>query len=267
MRLLAPVLLWAQLDKPPSFDDRPAFQKNTAGPIDSSAHISGRAEAAASQLAAQIDRFAPTPADAAFDAARGLLRQGHLAAAAASFEESARREPNNNALLAGVAIARFLTGRYEASATAMLDLLRRTPRDERLIPLLGETAASVPAANRAAYIAALRSFAAAFPKSGEARYYLAQMLAAGAATPPAEAIALWTDAARLDTHDARPCLELARAATAQPAGAIMWLTRALERDPALPDAHFRLSRLYARQGDAAKAAQHLEQYRKLRPAH
>ncbi|MBM3795189.1 MAG: hypothetical protein FJW31_14210 [Acidobacteria bacterium] len=64
MRLLVPVLLWAQLDKPPSFDDKPAFQQSTAGAIDSSTPVSGRAEAAASQVAAQIDRFAPAPAEA-----------------------------------------------------------------------------------------------------------------------------------------------------------------------------------------------------------
>jgi len=182
----------------------------------------------------------------------------------ASFEAGAAKEPENTALVAGLAIARFLTGRYQASATAIVDLARRTPRDERLIPLLGETAASVPAANCAAYVSALRGLTAAFPKSGGARYYLAQMLTSGAPTPPAEAISLWTEAARLDARDARPCLELARAATARLAEAIMWLNQAIERNPALPDAHFRLSRLYARQGDTARAARHLQEYRKLR---
>ncbi|MCC6537304.1 MAG: tetratricopeptide repeat protein [Bryobacterales bacterium] len=265
MRLIAPVLLfWAQLDKPPSFDERPAFQKPAAGPLDSSAHVSGRAEAAASQLALQIDRFAPSPPDTAFEAARALLRQGHLAAAAASFEEGAAREPKNDALHAGVAITQFLTGHYDASAASLLELVRSTPRDARLIPLLGETAGSAPPARRAAYVTALRQFAAAFPRSGEPRYYLAQLLAAGVPTPPAEAVALWTEAARLDPHDARPCLELARTATARPTEAIRWLEQALQRDPALPDAHFRLSQLYLRQGDRPRAAQHLQRYRELR---
>jgi tetratricopeptide (TPR) repeat protein len=270
---LAALTAGAQIDAPPAFDDRPAFRKSAAGPLDSSSHISGRAEASAARLAESIDRFAPPPTTAAaserelFTAARTLLRDGHTAAAAASFEQSAARHPESDALLAGAAITRFLAGHYDPSADAILELVRRSPRDARWIVLLGETAPALTPARRKSYESSLRRFAAAYLALGEPRYYLAQLLALGQPAAPPESVALWKQAAQLDPRDARPCLELARVyAEAQPVAAIAWLQRAIERQPDLPDAHFRLSRLYTRRGDPARAARHLERYKQLRAA-
>jgi len=268
--LAAAIAAFAQIDAPPAFDDRPAFRKSGAGPIDSSSHISGKAEAAATRLVESIDRFAPLPSAPAahrqsFQAARTLLRDGHAAAAAAAFDEGAAKHPESEALLAGAAITRFLVGKYDAAAGAILELVRRSPRDTRWIGLLGETASALSAARRKPYEAALRKFIAAYHALGEPRFYLAQVISLGLPAAPSEAVALWKQAAQLDQLDARPCLELARFYTeAQPQEAIAWLERAVEREPDLPDAHFRLSRLYTRRGDAARAASHLGRYRQLR---
>jgi predicted Zn-dependent protease len=259
----------AQVDTPPAFDDKPAFRKNSAGPIDSSSHIAGRAEAAASRLAAQIDRFVPLaarplPHRERYEKGRTLLRERHLAAAAATFDEGAKQYPESDALLAGAAITQFLSGHYDEAAARILELVRRSPRDTRFIVLLGETASAVPARKRS-YESALRSYVATFPKLAEPRFYLAQLLAGEAPGPAmAEAIGLWKQAALLDSRDPRPCIELARVSGAQPDEAIRWLKEALARDPGLADAHYRLSRIYANLGDATRAAHHLEQYRQQR---
>lgn len=256
----------AQIDKPPEFEEKPSFRQAAPAALDSTSHVSARSEAVDAGLVAQMDLFLPPEASAKygeFAAARDLVRQRSLAAAASAFEAGTRSDPRGLEMNAGHAIALYLTGRHEESVAATLALARRFPREARLVALLGETAIAAPH-HRESSLAALRAFTKGLPANGAARFYLAKLLADGSAEAPAEAVALWKQAAGLDTGDPRPCLELARAATAdRPAEAILWLERALSRDPSLPDAHYRLSRLYAKQGNKVRAEMHLDRYRKL----
>jgi Flp pilus assembly protein TadD len=104
-------------------------------------------------------------------------------------------------------------------------------------------------------------------QSAAGQYYLGLVLAKDQAEPPFEALELWKSVVKLDAKDAGPCLELARAAAAkeQIPEASNWLQLALERDPKLASAHYKLSMLYARTGDTEKAAVHLRQFRELKP--
>ncbi|MEZ5352314.1 MAG: tetratricopeptide repeat protein [Bryobacteraceae bacterium] len=266
--MLLAALASAQIDKPPDFGDKPAFRQSAAGSLDSTSHIAGRSEAIAARLVRQLESFAPTgsgsPEHQLFNSAWQLVRQRHRAAAAAAFDDGTRRHPESESLAAGKVILLYLTGHYDESSAALLPLVRRFPGDPRLVVLVGETAGASPALT-ARFERALRAFIRTLPGNGGARYYLAQLLAGNHAKTPAEAVTLWQEAARLDPADPRPCLELARAANSsgRSSDAIAWLNSALQRDPSLPDAHYRLSRLYAKQGDRTQAANHLAEYRKL----
>jgi tetratricopeptide (TPR) repeat protein len=158
-----------------------------------------------------------------------------------------------------------MAGEVEESGAILIRLAEIHPDQMLLVPILGEIATGSPA-QRPAMEARLRNFLRIAPKHGSARYYLAELLAAGLPEPPAEAIRLWQEAASLDTGDARPCLAMARVEQARnrSTSAIGWLTRALERDPASAEAHYHLARLYFRTGQRDLGNQHLKQFHALR---
>lgn len=267
--LAASTALAQPIRKPPEFEDPAAFRSTAPAAADGSSHISARGERISQNLLRFLAAYDTPGTDKAeyalFQQGYKLLRQGLAAAAVASFREAAKRHPQSEPVVAGLSVALYLIGELDESASALVRIAELYPRSGRLVPLLGETA-DASSRYRPLMEQRLRDFVRADAKSAAARYYLAQLLASEQPQPPAEAATLWTEAAALDPRDVRPCLSMARLEENRDRveAAIAWLNRALERDPLLPDAHYRLSRLYFRVGKKELGNRHLERFRMLR---
>lgn len=262
---MASAVAVAQITKAPEFED-PAFRTGMASASEGTSHVSAQGESVAENLLRHLAGFgsSDSPESAQFQQGYALLRQRMSAGAVALFRDAAARYPASVAIQCGLAVALHSAGNFDESAALLLQAAARHPRDVRLIPLLGETARSSPP-NGAAFERRLREFVRVSP-GGAVRYFLAQLIASRQPEAPQEAIELWTEAARLDPRDARPCLELARAEAFRDRieEAIMWYGRALERDPASAEAHYQLARLCLRTGRREVGERHMKQFQALR---
>lgn len=255
------LLLWwrPQITKPPEFADPAAtFQTGPAAGsagVEGTSHIAGQQEVAARRLVEQLARYRPE-GGAAFGEALGLLEKKMLGAGAERFRVESARAPHSTALAAGHAVCLYQLGQFDESARLLLELGAGAAAkgDERLVELIGETAGA-STMHRQATIRWLQT-----NPGGAAKLHLARLIAAES---PAEAVALWKQAARLRASDPRPCLELARVAAAD-RDALHWLKAALAREEKLPDAHYRLSRLYQKSGQTDLAARHLQRFGELK---
>jgi tetratricopeptide (TPR) repeat protein len=258
----------SQIDKPPEFEDPAAFRAGGAAAPEGSSHVSARGENVSLNLLRHLAGFekaaATEPERRAFLEGYGLLRQRMAAAAISSFQQAASRHPDSEPILCGLAVALYIAGSFDESAALLVRRAERNPTDLRLVPLLGETGGA-SRTHRTAIEQRLRDFVRAAPSSAAARYYLATLLASGPSPASDEAVALWTEAAKLDAGDARPCLELARveAARDRTDAAIAWLNCAVQRDPSSAEAHYRLARLYFQTNQRGLADKHLRQFRAL----
>lgn len=258
----------AQIDKPPQFEDPSAFISGTGAPRETSTHVGAQAERLSTNLLRLLEQTtAMTKGEEREPYRRSyeLLARGMVAAATASFEAALRQHPHSLPIACGYAAALAIAGRTEEGAERLLRLAAQRSPDFRLVPYLGEIASRVKS-KREALEKTLRQYLLALPSDAAVHYYLGQLLAADKDTPPAESLALWNTAARLDLRDPRPCLQLAKAEETadRPQAAISWLRAALQRDPHLPEAHYRLGRLYQLTGDTKLAEEHLAQFRALR---
>lgn len=257
------------IEKVPEFEDPKAFRSGAPAGTEASSHVSARTEKVSLNLLRHLAAFDIIAQDEEerrlFRKGYGLVQQRLLAAAVSAFRAGEKRFPESEPISGGIVVALFMTADYDASASLLLRLAGRSPGNLRLLPLIGETAGASER-YKSAMAALLRDFVHRAPASGAARYYLAQFLSGDSSEAPAQAIALWTDAARLDPRDARPCLELARveASRADTSAAIRWLNRALERDPDLAEAHYRLAHLYLRIGQRKLSDEHMQRFRALR---
>lgn len=148
---------------------------------------------------------------------------------------------------AAPAIEQYIAGDLPASAAALLAL----PASLEVLPFLGETVTASPE-----LLPRIAEIARANPASSAAAFYLGRALAL-----PESAQHL-RRAAELDAKDTRALVELGRqyANAGRHLEAIAAFEEALNRDPAIKTAHFRLAQLYRASGNLEKSREHLRLY-------
>ena len=273
--LLIPLLameLSAQINKPPEFSQPGGFKKSEVSTaIDSAAHTSGQKSESAKSMAASLRQWVSEPPSSMveqkmFESAYRQFENGSLESASRLFEQGLRTFPTSLRLGIGSAVAHYAQGKYEESATVLLATAKRYPREVRLIPYFIELIdPALPGYPRVS--AQLAMFAAELPNKGEAQYAWALcLLKAQDAASQTEAESLLRNAVRFSPDDTRPRFELGRLYENQErnATAISEFLEVLKLDAAQAQAHYRLSQLYLRINEPAKAAQHLESYLALK---
>jgi tetratricopeptide (TPR) repeat protein len=265
VQLLFPLLAWSQVTKPPEFEQPSVFRTAPQAGLDGTSHVSAQQRRLSASLLSYLSRMDLTSVPASerdsFIAGRRLLDQSMAAAALQHFQTAVRQYPQSMPLRLAHAVTLYLASKPDDGASEVLAINGDSPT---LVPFLGEFSAA-SSQHAPAMEKRLRQIASANPRNGEARYYLATVLARNQAGASKEAEDLLQESAKLDSTDPRPCLELARVESDRnnTDAAIGWLEEALKRDPNLAEAHYRLSRLYFRAGKQEESDRHLERFRAL----
>jgi len=174
-----------------------------------------------------------------------LLRTLNFAEAALVLEAARSKFPANAQAALSAGVAYYGLRRFSDSVAAFLDAGRLNPAAEQPIAFLTRMPENW-AERKDDVIALFAAYARKHPQSALGHFALG--CATGDAAELREAIKL--DPRRADAH-----LELGIVLEKQGdlAGAIEAIRRAAELSPKNPVPHYRLSRLYARTGDSAKA--------------
>jgi tetratricopeptide (TPR) repeat protein len=190
-----------------------------------------------------------------FDWGTELLSHRAPEAAAEVFGKGVRLFPQSGRMMLGLATAWYSAGSYEKAAQWFFKATDVDPKDPNPYLFLGKVQ-SREITESAGYRERLARFASLQPDNALANYYYAVSLS--------------------DQHDyvkARRLLD--RAVTLDPHLGIAYLQlgiidhsirdyrKALEADPALAEAHYRLSEAYRLTGDTAKAKEEMAAYAKL----
>jgi tetratricopeptide (TPR) repeat protein len=249
-------------------------QKNTAELHNLLAKIEekdGKFVAAANefQLAAHLE---PSD-DNLFDWGTELLLHRTYEPAIDVFQQATRLYPNSPRLYIGLGMALYARSMYEEAVTALLKAADLGPTDARCYLFLSRSYASSP--NQAsAVIEHFRRYAELQPESALAQYYYAMSMWKGKgvqdSTVDMHAIeALLTKAIALDGSLSEAHMQLANLYADQHEyeKSIPEYVRALELNPKLADAHYRLGTAYVHTGKKDQAQQEFELYRKLRAEH
>jgi tetratricopeptide (TPR) repeat protein len=208
--------------------------------------------------------------DNLFDWGNELLRHWTYAPAIDVFEQGIARYPNSPRLRIGLGVALYSTGKYDDAVKSLLAAADMTPADPGCYLFLFKVYDHFPR-QADEVIQRFRRFAELQPESALAQYYYAMALWKG---KPAEnsgldlgvveallrrSIAL--DGSLADTH-----YQLANLYSDQQgySKALPEYERALQLNPDIPDAHYRLGRYYARLGQRDRSQQEIALYQKFR---
>ena len=241
---------------------------NLLGQIDEK---EGKYLAAASdyELAAHLD---PSE-DNLFDWGSEMLLHRTYEPAIAVFQEAARRYPKSPRILIGLGLSLYSRGKYDDAVRALLAAADLNPSDPRCYVFLSKAYNSSPL-QADDVIQAFRRYADLQPTSALAQYYYA--------------ISLWkgkrAEDASLDQHTIETLLLKSVALDDSLAEAHVQLgnlyadqhnydksipqyVRALELNPNLPDAHYRLGTDYVHVGQKDSAQKEFAVYQTLRAEH
>ncbi len=185
------------------------------------------------------------------------------------FQQGTVRFPKSPRLWIGLGMALYSRGRYEESIKALLTAADLNPHDGRCYLFLSKAYLSSP--NQADdVIQRFRRYAELEPRNALAQYYYAVGLWKGKRSEAnsidfAQVESLLRKSIALDDKlaDAHLQLGILYADQHQYAKSLPQYTRALELNPDLPDAHYRLGQYYVHAGNKERAQQEFQTFQKL----
>jgi tetratricopeptide (TPR) repeat protein len=189
------------------------------------------------------------------------------------FREAVKRYPNSPRLFIGLGMALYSRGTYDEAVKALLTAADLNPADPRCYFFLSKAYDSSP--NQAQdVIQRFRRFSELQPGNALALYYYAMSLWKGkrAEDPGSdlrEVESLLQKSVALDPKLAEPHVQLGNLYAEQHeyAKSIPEYTKALEVNPNLPDAHYRLGQDYVHVGQKDRAQAEFDLYQKQRAQH
>jgi tetratricopeptide (TPR) repeat protein len=221
------------------------------------------------EAAAQLD-----PSDSnLFDWGSELLVHRTYEPAISVFEAATQRYPASPRLMIGLGMAYYLRGKYDESVKALLAAADLDPNDPRCYIFLAKAYDSSPK-QADEVIQRFRRFAELQPANALAQYYYAMSLWKGkrAEDPDFDlkrVESLLQKSIALDTKLADTHVQLGNLYADQHeyAKSIPEYERALELNPNLPDAHYRLGQNYVHAGQKDRAQAEFDVYQRQRAAH
>jgi tetratricopeptide (TPR) repeat protein len=221
------------------------------------------------QTAAQMD---PSD-DNLFDWGCELLLHRTYEPAIDVFEQASRRYPNSPRLLIGLGMALYSRGKYDEAVKALLAAADLNPADPRCYTILSRAYDSSPD-QAEDVIQRFRRYANLQPGNALAQYYYAMSLWKGKRSEDSGADlaaveSLLEKAIALDDSLPEAHVQLGNlyADRHEYAKSIPLYLRALELNPNLSDAHYRLGQDYVHVGKKDQAQKEFEVYQKLRAEH
>jgi tetratricopeptide (TPR) repeat protein len=208
-----------------------------------------------------------------FDWGSELLLHRTYEPAIEVFQQAVQRYPNSPRLSIGLGMALYSRGKYDEAVKALLAAADLDPSDPRCYLFLSKAYDSSPNQTDDV-IERFRRFAALEPNNAMALYYYAMSLwkgkraeDPGSSVPQVESLLL--KAVALDPKLAEPHVQLGNLYADQHeyAKSIPEYQRALELNPNLPDAHYRLGQDYVHTGDKDRAQAEFDVYQRLRANH
>jgi tetratricopeptide (TPR) repeat protein len=189
------------------------------------------------------------------------------------FQEAAERYPKSPRLFIGLGMALYSRGKYDEAVKSLLTAANLNPSDPRCYFFLSKAYDSSP--NQAEEVTqAFRRFAELQPANALADYYYAMSLWKGKRDEDASVDlrgveSLLQKAIALDETLPEAHVQLGNLYSDQHeyAKSIPEYLRALELNPNLPDAHYRLAQNYVHVGQKDRAQGEFEVYQKLRAQH
>jgi tetratricopeptide (TPR) repeat protein len=229
----------------------------------------GRDEAAAEeyQRAARLDESE----DRLLAFATSLVKIRAYEGSLQIFNYGLKKYPQSARLRVALGVAHYSAGRYPEAVTAFCEAADLDPTDARSFQFLGEMYGVAP--EMAEQVTQrMKQFVSLHPRNALAHFYYAMSLWKGRRDTTARAAdvgkieALLQAALRFDPQMAMAHLELGLLLADQQntAAAIRSLQQAVQLNPALPKAHYRLMQLYQRTGQKALAAKALAAFQKYK---
>ncbi len=211
--------------------------------------------------------------DNLFDWGSEMLLHRTYEPAIAIFQQGAQRYPKSPRLLIGLGLALYSRGKYEEAVKALLTASDLSPTDARCYLFLSKAYDSSP--NQAdEVIQRFRRYAELEPKNALAQYYYAMSLWKGKRAEDAgldlkTIESLLQKSVALDDSLAVAHVQLGNlyADQHQYDKSIPEYERAVQLNPNLSDAHYRLGTEYVHVGQKARAQQEFAIYQKLRADH
>jgi tetratricopeptide (TPR) repeat protein len=208
-----------------------------------------------------------------FDWGGELLLHRTLDPAVEVFRQATDRYPQSPRLMVGLGMAYYARGNYDDAVKAFLRGADLDPNDARCYRFLSRAYDSSPS-QAAEVIERFRRYAELQPNNGLALYYYAMSLWKGkrAQDPefdPKQIDSLLRRAIAADPKLPEANLQLGNLNADQGkfADAIPEYQRALELNPDLADARYRLGQAYVRSGQKDKAQEQFQVYQQLRAQH
>lgn len=208
-----------------------------------------------------------------FDWASELLLHRTLEPAIEVFRKSAERYPNSARLAIGLGIALYSRGNYDEAVKSLLRAADLSPSDPRCYFFLSKAYDSSPG-QADEVIRRFARFSELQPGDARAFYYYAMSLWKGKrAQDPGldlrQIESLLTKAIALDPKLAEAHLQLGNLYSDQThyAESIPEYVKALENNPDLADARYRLGQAYVHTGEKEKAQSQFQIYQRLREQH
>lgn len=257
--LLATAALQAQITKQPEFDQRDKFRASQVEmAIDSDSHTSGMRGARVNAL---LNRYLQTRWESSpkLDEVRAHLKKQDYSAASAALEGAARKPAFE------IARAVTLTGLGDPHG-AVAPLCAALGQDSKsALPFVSDLLELDPgeAGCLRHYLAGAARKA---PRDSQLLYVYALSLLRTDPADPAAAEAVLVKASQAGPRSSQVWFELGKlqSTPGREAEAIASFERAVEIDPNLAQAHYRLAQLYRQGGKPERAASHLEAWRKTK---
>jgi tetratricopeptide (TPR) repeat protein len=216
-------------------------------------------------LAAKINPSEPN----LFDWATDLLSHRASEAAAEVYTKGHAAFPRSSRMVLGLAAAKYAAGSYAEAADCFFQATDLSPEDEAPYLFLGKVRAS-EIIESPGYEERMRRFVGLHPSNVPANYYYGLTLwnkgqRTGDVSLVHQAVQFFAKCLVIDSHfgAARLQLGIIDCQDGNYPEAIQAFQWAIEDDPSLEEAHYRLSEAYRIMGDRAKASAELITYREL----
>jgi Flp pilus assembly protein TadD len=196
-----------------------------------------------------------------FDWGAELLSHRAAEQAAEVFGRGNRLFPRSTRMLLGLAVSQYSRGSFDQAQQSFFTAADLNPGDPTPYLFLGQVRNS-PIGQSDGFLQRMERFARLQPDNAWANYYYAATLRFAA---PARARTLLEKAVRIDSRLAAAWLQLGILFAEQDnfSQAISAWQRAIVADPAMIEAHYRLSQVYRRTGEPAKAKAEIEIHEQL----